>query len=57
MWCPKIIKMPMIVIALGMIKKRSDKHIKNLPGSPRQYEIQKTALYGNAHLIRRVILK
>ena len=41
MWHLKTTTVPVIVGALGMIKKGSDKHINKIPGSPSQYEIQK----------------
>ena len=37
----KTTRVPVIVEALGMIKKETVKHINKKPGSPSQYEIQK----------------
>ena len=47
--------MPVIVQAIGVIKKDTDKHINKIPGSPSLYEIQKIALCETAHLLRRVL--
>ena len=41
MWQLKTTTMPIIVGALGMIKKGSDKHINRIADNPNQYEIQK----------------
>ena len=41
--------------ALGMIQKGKDKHINKIPGNPTQYEINKFALGGTAHLLKRAL--
>ena len=41
MWQLKTTTIPVIVGALGMIKKETDKHIKKIPYCPRLYEILK----------------
>ena len=40
MWYLKTTTVPVILGALGMIKKETDKHIYKIPGSPNLYEIQ-----------------
>ena len=45
--------MPVIVGALGIIKKGADKLISNIPEFLSLHEIQKKALCGTAHLLRR----
>ena len=40
-WHRKITIMPVIVGALGMINKETNKHINKIPGNARLYEIQK----------------
>ena len=55
MWHLKTTNMPVIVGALGMIKKGTDKHINKIAGSPSLYEIQKIALSRTAHLLWRVL--
>ena len=47
--------MLVIMGVLGMIEKRTDKHINKLPGSPSQYEKQNITFYGTAHLLRKVL--
>ena len=48
--------MPVIVAALFMIKKGTDKQINKISDSPSRYEIQKIALYGTAHRLERVLI-
>ena len=48
-------KLPVIVGALGRIKKKTDKHIDKISGSPSQNGIQNIALCGTAYLLRRVL--
>ena len=56
MWHLKTTIMPVIVWALGMIKKgRDKKHINKIPDSSSWYEIQKIALCRTAHLLRKVL--
>ena len=50
-WQLKTSTVPVIVGVLLMINKCADKHINNLPDSPRLYKIQKVELGGTAHLI------
>ena len=40
MWNHKTINVPVLVRAMGMIKKGTDKHINKTPGSPWLYDIQ-----------------
>ena len=49
----KTTTLPVIVGALGMIKKRTDKHIYKITGHSQP--IQKIALCGTAHLLRRIL--
>ena len=36
-----------------MIKKGTEKHLKQIPGSPNPAEMQKIALRGTAHILRK----
>ena len=46
---------PIVVGALGTVGKDLSLKLSTLPGSPKIYEIQKTALMGTAHILRRVL--
>ena len=54
MWNLKTTITIVIVEALWMIKKGTDKHSNKIPGSPNLYKIQ-NALCGTAHLLRKVL--
>ena len=55
MWHLKAIVIPVVVEALGMIKKKNEDHIKRIPGNPCLQELQEIVLNGTAHLLRRVL--
>ena len=55
MWLLKTTTVPVILGALGVMKKGTDKCINKIPGSPSFYEIEKIALCGTAHLLRIVL--
>ena len=41
--------------ALGMIKKKTENHIKRIPENPCLQELQKILLNGTAHLLQSVL--
>ena len=41
----KIATIPVVIGTLGMIKKGTEKHLEQMPGSPNLAEMQKIALY------------
>ena len=41
LWHMKTVTIPVVIGALGMIKKGTDKHLKKIPGSPNLDEMQK----------------
>ena len=47
----KAIVIPVVVGALGMIKKKIEDHIKRMQGNPCLKELQKVVLNGTAHLL------
>ena len=55
MWHLKAILIPVVVGALGMIKKETEDQIKQIPGNPCLQELQKIVVNGTAHLLRRVL--
>ena len=46
---------PVIVEALGMIKKRAQKYVNEIPGNLPLAEIQKIVLNNTAHILRRTL--
>ena len=55
MWGMRTEVIPVVIGALGLIKKGMDKFIERIPGSVNLYEVQKIALLGTAHIIRKVL--
>ena len=53
MWLFKTTTIPVIVGALGMTKKGTEKPINKIAGSPGLHETQKIAFYGTGHQPRR----
>ena len=49
MWHLKAIVIPVVVGKLGMMKKKTEDHIKRIPGNPCLQELQKIVLNGTAH--------
>lgn len=55
MWNVKAKVIPVVIGSLGTIKKGFHKHLEQIPGKPAAYEVQKIALLGSTHILRRVI--
>ena len=55
MWQMKTEIIPVVIGAIGVIKKGSEKFISEIPGNINLQEIQKTTLLGMAHILRKVL--
>lgn len=55
MWQTRTVVIPVVVGALGVIKKGTEQHLCKIPGSDNLQEIKKTALPGTAHTLRKVL--
>jgi len=55
MWGMKTTTVPVVIGALGLIKKGLDKRIQQIPGNPTIPELQKIVLLGSAHIIRKTL--
>ncbi|KAL1448423.1 hypothetical protein WDU94_012335, partial [Cyamophila willieti] len=55
MWNTRARIVPVVMGALGTIKKGFEEHLKQLPGRPKAWEIQKIVLLGSAHILRKVL--
>ena len=51
----KTLTIAVVIGALGMIKKGTEKHLEKIPGSPNVAETQKIALTGTAHILRKTL--
>lgn len=55
MWGMKSKTIPVVIGALGVIKKGTGKYINEIPGKTQLRELQKTTLLGTAHILRKVL--
>ena len=55
MWGLKTITVPVVIGALGIVKKGIEKHIDKIPGKINVTELQKIALRGSSHILRKVL--
>ena len=56
MWKVKAKVMPVIIRATGTISKSFRKYVSNTPGKHEVKELQKTAILGTAHILRKVLM-
>jgi hypothetical protein len=56
MWNVKAQVTPVIIGATGTISKSSRKYLSSLPGKHDIKELQKTAILGTAHILRKVLM-
>jgi hypothetical protein len=54
-WNVKTKVIPVIIGATGTISKSFRKHVCNIPGNHKVKELQKTAILGTAHILRKVL--
>jgi hypothetical protein len=55
MWNVKTKVIPVIIRAPGTISKSFRKYVSNIPANHEVKELQKTAVLGTAHIIRKVL--
>jgi len=55
MWNVKTRVIPVIIGATGTISKSFRKYVSNIPGNHDVKELQKTAILGTAHILRKVL--
>jgi len=55
MWNVKTKVIPVIICATGTISKSFRKYVSNIPGNHEVKELQKTAILGTAHILRKVL--
>jgi len=56
MWNVKTKVIPVIIGATGNISKLFRKYVSNIPGKHEVKELQKTAILGTAHILRKVLM-
>jgi len=55
MWNVKTKVIPVIIGTTGTISKLFRKYVSNIPGNHKVKELQKTAILGTAHILRKVL--
>lgn len=55
MWNVKAKVIPLVIGSLGTVKKGCHTYFQQIPGKPSIPEVQKIALLGSAHILRRII--
>ena len=55
MWNVKTKVIPVIISATGTISKSFRKYMSNIPGNHEVKELQKTAILGTSHILRKVL--
>jgi hypothetical protein len=55
MWSVKARMIPIIIEATGTILKSFRKYVNGIPGNHEFRELQKTAILGTAHILRKVL--
>jgi hypothetical protein len=55
MWNVKTMVIPVIIGATGTISKSFRKYVSNILGNHEVKELQKTAILGTAHILRKVL--
>ena len=56
MWNVKTKVIPVIIGATGTISKSFRKYVSNIPGKREVKELQKTAILGTTHILRKVLM-
>ena len=56
MWNVKTKAIPVIIGATGTTSKSFRKYVSNIPGKHEVKELQKTAILGTAHILRKVLM-
>ena len=56
MWNVKTKMIPVILGTNGTISKSFRKYVSNMPGNHEVKELQKTAILGTAHVLRKVLM-
>jgi len=56
MWNVKTKVIPVIIGATGTISQSFRKYVSNIPGKHEVKELQKIALLGTAHILRKVLM-
>ena len=54
-WNKKVEVIPVIIGATGLVDKNIKKHVGRIPGCSNIYSLQRSAILGTAHILRKVL--
>jgi hypothetical protein len=55
MWNMKCFVLPVTIVATGILSRRLQKYLETIPGQHSIDSLQKTAILGTSHIIRKVL--
>ena len=56
MWNVKTKAIPVVIGVTGTVSKSFRKYVSYVPGKREVKELQKTAIFGTAHILRKVLM-
>ena len=56
MWNEKVEAIPIIIPATGVVERNIKKYLQRIPGQHIIYNLQRSAILGTAHIIRKILL-
>ena len=55
MWNKKVKEIPIIIGATGIVEKGIQSYLRKIPGKHNLYNLQRSAILGTAHILRKVL--
>ena len=55
LWIKKVEVIPVIIGATGIVDKNIKKYVARIPGCHNIYSLQRSAILGTAHILRKVL--
>ena len=55
LWNKKVEIIPVIIGANGIVDKNIEKYVERIPGCNNIYKLQRSAILGTAHILRKVL--
>ena len=55
LWTKKVEVIPVIIGATGIVDKNIKKYVARIPGCHNIYSLQRSAILGTAHILRKVL--
>ncbi len=55
MWTNKVEVVPIVIGATGVVERNMTKYLNKIPGKHNVYNLQRSAVLGTAHILRKVL--